>query len=174
MDTQTDIDKDRWEILWAVQKSQRYHSRRNAFFDRWNKATAFVGVLAGSAVIAALADQVPKALAVAGGVLVVVMSGVDLVVGTSQMAHRHGDLRRRFCELEADISRDPSPTESTVAEWRARRLTIEAEEPAIYVALDLLCENELARAYGHLSATPRVTLPWYKVMTAQFIPWPNS
>lgn len=174
MDIQTDTSTDRWNILWAVQKSQRYHSRRNAFFDRWNKATAFVGVLAGSAVIAALAEQAPKALAVAGGVLVVVMSGIDLVVGTSQMAHRHSDLRRRFCELEADISRELSPGESTIAEWQARRLAIEAEEPPTYVALDLLCENELARAYEHLQDVPRATVPWYKVMTAQFILWPNS
>lgn len=102
------------------------------------------------------------------------MSGIDLVVGTGQMARQHNDLRRRFCELEADLVRDLSPTEATVAGWQARRLTIESDEPPTYVALDLLCENELARAYEHLKARPRASVPWYKVITAQFILWPNS
>lgn len=104
----------------------------------------------------------------------VVMSGVDLVVGTGQMARQHNDLRRRFCELEADITYDLAPNESTIASWQAKRLTIESDEPPTYVALDLLCENELARAYEHLSAKPRAMVPWYKAVTAQFILWPNS
>jgi hypothetical protein len=174
MDTPRDLNKDRWDVLWAAQRSQRYHARRNVFFDRWNKCTAFIGVLGGSAVIASLAQHAPAWLAAAGGLLVVVMSGIDLVVGTGEMARKHNDLRRRFCELEASLARDTSPTESTIADWQATRLAIEADEPPIFVALDLLCENELARAYEHLRDQPRVAIPWYKVMTAQFILWPNS
>lgn len=174
MDMQPDIKKDRWDVLWAVQKSQRYHARRHAFFDRWNKSTAFVGVLGGSAVIASMAQHAPPWLAAAGGLLVVVMSGLDLVVGTGHMARQHNDLRRRFCEMEADIARDPEPGAPTVAAWQARRLAIEADEPPTYVALDLLCENELARSYAHTSTKPRAILPWYKVITAQFVLWADS
>lgn len=163
-----------WDLLWAVQRSQRYHSRRRAFFERWNKATAFVGVVGGSAVFAALGHYAPPALATVGAAMVVVMSGIDLVAGTANMARRHDDLRRRFCELEADMTRDLQPSAATVAQWRAQRLAIESDEPATYVALDVLCENELARAYRHLQDQPRYPLPWYQRLTAQLLRWENA
>lgn len=174
MDSQPTATNHAWEVLWAVQRSQRYHARRSAFFHRWNKATAFVSLVGGSAVFAALGEIAPAGLAIVGATVVVVMSGIDLVVGTADMARQHNDLRRQFCALEADITQVLSPGAEQVASWRARRLAIEAEEPAIYVALDVLCENELARSYRHLKDQPAHPLRWYQRWSAHLLRWENA
>lgn len=169
------LKQSRWELLWAVQKSQRYHSRRSAFFDRWNKATAFAGLLGGTAVVASLGDKAPDWLALAGGVAVAVLSGIDLVVGTSEMARRHNDLRRRFCELESVMQRQPDADAAKLAEWKAERLSIESDEPPSYVALDILCENELIRASAHLDNTQHLhKLGPLQRATAQILRWDNA
>lgn len=174
MEMTAEVKKDRWHVLWAAQRSQRYHSRRSAFYARWNKATSFVSILAGSSFVLSIADHVPNWVGFVAAGVVVVMSGVDLVASTAEMAHKHIDLRRRFCELEKEITQELQPTEAKVSSWQAQRLAIEADEPPTYVALDLLCENELTRTYAHLIEKQPIKVPWYKVATAQILLWPNA
>jgi len=168
---------ERWNLLWAIQRSQRYHSRRSSFFSRWNKLTSFIGVVGGSAVFASVNTAVPGWVATIGAVVVVLLSGADLVVGTSDMARNHNDLRRRFCELEADIvSREiGSITGAEIAGWKGRRLSIESDEPPTYVALNVLCEIELRRAYGMdlLKDSENKLSPW-RHFTAHLFIWENS
>lgn len=168
------IKTERWDVLWAVQRSQRYHSRRSAFYARWNKLTAFAGVVGGSAVFASVGQALPAWVATAGAGAVVILSGADLVAGTSEMARKHNDFRRRFCELEADILGKEIATLEDISEWKARRLAIESDEPPTYVALDILCENELMRTYSHLKEQAPHRLPWYKRATAHFLIWENA
>lgn len=167
------IKTERWELLWATQRSQRYHSRRTSFFGRWNKLTAFTGVIGGSAVFASVGNQMPW-LATIGAAAVVVISGADLVIGTSEMSRMHNDLRRRFCELEAAIVSTVTTTESDIAKWKAQRIAIESDEPPTHVALNLLCDNELSRSYGHLSGHQEHAVPWYKKLTAHFLIWEDA
>lgn len=174
MDMTPEIKKARWEVLWGAQRSQRYHSRRSMFFDRWNKATAFVGVIGGSSVVASLGKLFPPDVGLFAAAIVTVMSGIDLVAGTAEMARKHNDLRKRFCELESKMLGELSPSDDSIAKWRAERLAIESDEPPIYVALDLLCYNELARSYGHMQDVPPQKLGWFKTITAQLLPWPNA
>ncbi|QEE24498.1 hypothetical protein CS053_08285 [Rhodanobacter glycinis] len=174
METKSPIDVARWDLLWGVQRSQRYHARRSAFFDRWNKATALVGILAGSAVMATLGAYLPHWIAIAGALAIIIMSGVDLVAGAAEMARRHDSLRRRYCELEALIAANPHPRDVQLAEWQAGRLRIESDEPPTYVALDILCDNELARAYRHLHDRPPHRLPLVVRLTAQLVRWENA
>lgn len=175
MDTTNDpLKAPRWALLWAVQKSQRYHGRRSVFFDRLNKTTSLVGLLGGTAVVASLGETAPAWVALAGALAVAVLSGLDLVVGTSEMARRHNDLRRRFCELEAEMQAKPHVDEMLLSAWKSKRLAIESDEPPSYVALDILCDNELRRAYGHLASEPPHPLPWLQRATAQFLRWENA
>lgn len=174
MDMTPEIKNARWDVLWAAQRSQRYHSRRSMFFDRWNKATALVGVVGGSSVVASLGNLFPPHVALFAAAIVTVMSGVDLVAGTAEMARKHNDLRKRFCELESKILSEPAPSDNSIVKWKAERLAIESDEPPIYVALDVLCYNELARSYGHMQGVPPQKLGWFKTITAQLLPWPNA
>lgn len=168
------VHTERWNALWSVQRSQRYHARRSAFFDRWSKLTAATGVIGGSAVFASLSEHVPGAIAVAGASMVVVMSSLDLVVGTAQMARSHHDLRRRYCLLEAQMQAKDDATEREVGRWKSERLAIEADEPPTYVALNVLCDNELIRAYPHTFGQASHHLPWYQRWTAHWWRWENA
>lgn len=171
-----DIAHDHWNLLWGVQRSIRYHARREAFFTRWNRVTLLAAVLGGSSVFAAMGTRVPWWLALAGATLVVVLTGIDLVVGTNTMTGRHQDLRRRFADLEAELRAQPvdTVTAAQLDAWTARRIRIEADEPPAFVALDLLCENELARSYKHLADKPRVRVPRWHALTAQWCRWQND
>jgi hypothetical protein len=174
MTTKREIRDSRWEILWAAQRSQRYHSRRVGFFTRWNKLTAFAGVVGGSAALSAIFGYASQPIGKIAALLIVVLSGIDLVVGTAEMARRHNDLRRRFCELEADIAQSLAPGESDIAKWKSQRLTIESDEPPKYAALDILCENELLRAHDHTKDTPPHQIGWIKSLTAHLWRWENA
>lgn len=163
-----DLITVRWNLLWAVQKSARYHARRQGFFDRWRMVTTGSSVLFGSVAAANVVSQGGAAFTLAAALVITVLSTVDLVAGTTTTARLHSDLRRRFLEIEGQIRCAPNPSQPDVDRWTLERLRIEAEEPPVYVGLDLLCENEMARAHGH---PPRVTLkPWPR-LTAHWFRW---
>ncbi|WP_367345713.1 hypothetical protein [Stenotrophomonas bentonitica] len=164
------------KLLWSVQRSQRYHARRSSFFSRWNKATAFAGIVGGSAVFASLGKALPGEVATLAAAGVVLISGADLVIGAADMARKHNDLKRRFCELEAEVVGVAEPTVSDLNKWKSLRVTIESDEPPTHVALDVLCENELIRstyeadrAKGYLHP-----VPIWKRATAHFFTWENT
>lgn len=167
------MDEGQWEVLWAARCSQRYHSRRRAFFERWHRCTAVVTLVVGAALLAWVGDLLPDigAEIVATGAF---LSAADLVVGTAGMACKHDALRRRFCELEAQIVAVAEPTAKQVGSWRQQRLAIEADEPPTYVALNALCENEQRRATRSAAGEELVAVPWYKRATANWVRWENT
>lgn len=159
---------ERHGLLWAIQRSSRYHARRQAFFERWRRVTAGIGIIFGSAAAADLLKGGGNSIALAAGIIVAISSAVDLVVGTADMAWQHRELRRKFISLEAEILRSPEePAESLIHHWQEERLSAEADEPPKYVALDLLCENEMSRAQGNgdrviLFRWERLTAHWWR------------
>lgn len=93
------------------------------------------------------------------------------------MARNHNDLRRRFCELEADIVSCTSANLNAdkIGAWKGRRLSIESDEPPTYVALNVLCDIELRRAHGlDLLTDGANKLPAWKRRTAHLFIWENS
>lgn len=165
-----DADQQRWGTLWAVERSARYHDRRRAFFDFWHRLTAGLSLIFASAAAATLLNATGHSVALGAAFIVAVLSAVDLVVGTAERARKHDDLRRRFIGLLRCIQSDEDLVPETLAAWADERLSIELDEPPIYRALDLLCENELAVAK---SLPPRVHLTRFERLTAQWVRWEN-
>lgn len=164
-----DLATARWNLLWATQKSARYHARRQGFFDRWRMMTAGASVLLGSAAAVDLLGRGGLIVTLVSVLVVTALSTVDLIVGTSTAARLHSDLRRRFLELEIEIRCASEPiSKQGIDEWTRSRLRIEADEPPVYVALDLLCENEMARAHGK---PPRARISRWATATAQWFRW---
>lgn len=163
-------------ILWSIQRSQRYHARRSSFFSRWNKSTAFAGIVGGSAVFASLGEALPAFVATAAAAAVVLISGADLVIGAADMARKHNDLRRRFCELEAEIVGIDSPQPADLSRWRSMRVSIEIDEPPTHVALNVLCDNELIRSRYEAERATELVHPigTWKRLTAHFFIWENT
>lgn len=165
-----DAYAQRWNMLWSVQRSIRYHARREVFFDRWHKLTAGASLLFASAAVADLLRGAGHWGAVAAALIVAVLSAADLIVGTMQMSHRHLTLRQRFIDLERRVRAQPDADAAMVQQWVDERLRIERDEPPIYIALDLMCENEQAQA----TAEPRYfRLNWWQRITANWLHWPN-
>lgn len=164
-----DTYEARHNLLWSVQRSARYHARRQAFFDRWRRITAGIGVIFGSAAAADLLNGGGHLVAVIASFLVAAASALDLVVGTADMAWQHRELRSRFLTLLCSIQRsNDEPSEEDIYRWQEERLSIEKDEPPIYVGVDLLCENEMARAHD---MDDRATLTPWEVFTAHWLRW---
>lgn len=175
----TDTDKvegDLHDLIFYIQRCIRYHMRRTAFFMRWGRFTAFVGVIFGSAAVATLLSGLPSAVIAMCALLVTLASAVDLVVGTGQRTWLHNDLRRRYLGIEAEVVGNSKPTASMIRQMQARIRHIEADEPPTLEALALLARNDVIRAiYPKEEADMHISyLPWYKRTTAQWIDWDTS
>ena len=141
-----DLADDEWTahegLLNDVRRSVRYHDRREMFFARANRLATGASLMFGSGAMFTVKSEYPM-IAVACGLAVVAVSTFNLVVGASDTARRHADLKRRFIDLEARMIIGPIDRDAIVR-WQADRLRIEADEPPIMRNLDRLCRNELA------------------------------
>lgn len=167
----------RYHVLFAARESVRYHDRRVAHFEWLHRLTDLLTILLAGIVAMELLgakEELPPVhwftKIVAG--LGALMSAFDLLVGFARSADLHRSLKRRFIELEKRCIGD-FDAEAMVQE----RLTIEADEPPIYRALQLLCTRELAIA-ENIDPTDYpagyVTLPWYMRSTANWLHWPDA
>ena len=160
-DFQDDFD----DLLFHVDVSIRYHSRRRRSFENIQQAALFVGFLfATQAVDQALTkiDSIwlPYVLGVVGAAFV----GLTIVYRVGAKANDHNDLKRQFIRLQEDMELSrPDVTAQKIAQWRARRIAIEASEPPINRLVHALCYNELVRSKpsAKLPAKRFVQVQWY-------------
>jgi hypothetical protein len=158
----------------GVQRSIRYHARRQRFFEFWNSLTNAAGIILGAATVVALTGKWlpwPEVLRVVFPVVITILSTLNLVWGTTRRAREHNDLYRRFVALEARVRGATSIDETMVRSLRAERLAIEADEPPTMFALDVLCHNEVVRAVG---ADDYYEVGFWYRWTAQFLAFPNA
>ncbi|WP_230951216.1 hypothetical protein [Xylella fastidiosa] len=90
------------------------------------------------------------------------------------MTSLYNGLRRRFSQLGSGIVKHPQARQEQIAAWVKQRLEIEGDEPPIFVALGILCENQVTRSYAHLKDHPSHKLHWFKRVTAQWLTWVNA
>lgn len=145
-----------YEQLFGVRRSVRYHQRRRSYFESWHGCIAALQVVTGSSAVAALLAE-GAALNAIGIYLTAVpplLAAIDLVFGTTRRATLHAGLGRQFSQLEADMVAHEddreSVTQEALADFKKRRLTIEADEPPKLRVVDLLSHNDLVRGtYTH-------------------------
>lgn len=162
-------NKSRHDLLFSVRRSIRYHDRRLNFYEVMHRLVLLSALILSSASIAAFAaefaahwSQWVKLLPPA---LVSILTGADLVIGTTSKARLHDHLKRRFIDLECQIEQAGNEyDESTVAEWTNSRLRIEAEEPPILRVLDILCHNEQVRAMGYPKGEEYIVGFWSRLL----------
>jgi hypothetical protein len=169
-------DPDTHALLFGIQRSQRYHDRRVAHYELLHRITNVCAVLLSGIVLFELVGATApadfklyvKLLAGVGALA----AAFDVVIGFSRNADLHRDLKRKFSTLEADME---VGSVATIAEARAKRLIIEADEPSKFYALDLLAHNELCIALGHKwgdNPCRLVRVNWFKRLTANWFHWP--
>lgn len=165
------------ELSFYVQRNIRYHMRRGAFFLRWGRFTAFIGIIFGSAALTSLIAGASPFLTGAAALLVTAASAIDLVVGTGQRAWLHNDLRKRYLDIEAELlADDPASQASKIRSYKSRIRKIEADEPPTLPALEILARNDVIRAtYPKEEADQYVSqIGWFKRATAQWFDWDTS
>lgn len=159
---------DAHDLIFGIRRSIRYHNKRRMFFDRLNKINLFLSAISATAVVATVIGGAPKYVQVIFSGLVVIFSTLDLVVGSPQMARLHSDLYRLFVELEREmVLAGENLSDDQLSLFAAKRLEIEAKEPSVMTALNLLCHNELARAEGY-GKEYMADVPQWKAWLSQF------
>lgn len=173
--TDNDIATEIHELEFYVQRNVRYHMRRGAFFLRWSRFTAFVGVVFGSATVTSLITSSSAVIVGGSALLVTLASAVDLVVGTGQRAWLHNDLRKRYLDIESELL-GATPDAKTLREMKSKIRRIEADEPPTLPALELLARDDVIRSmYPKEQADQYVSkLHWFKRTTAQWFDWDTS
>ncbi len=157
--------KEHFDLLFDVRRSIRYHSKRQAFYERVDRLSDFFLLILGSGTVA-LVLQDCQEWATAAGFLVAVFSSMRLVYSYGVMAGRHARFVRDFTQLEKRLCADDS--DATVAAVTQERLELEATEPPVMRALDTICHNELLVAMGLDSHDQRVSVTRFERLTANF------
>lgn len=144
----SELNDAQYGLLFDVRRSIRYHDRRRAFFEGMHRFTNVLTIILAGGVLFELAGTGSPALWLQGvGLFAAILAAFDMVVGYAARANQHTDLRARFVELEIDIL-SGGLEEGAWRQHQVKRLKIEADEPPIYRALDLLCRNEQLIAQG--------------------------
>lgn len=153
-------------LLFEIRRSVRYHTARRRFFERMHHLTTASALIFGSVAAFTVLSEVGPYYTLAAAGVVTLLSAIDLVAGSPVKARQHHDLARRFIELERIITTADVPSSGKIDQWRAERLTIEAEEPPTKKVLDAIAHNELLRAMGY-DESHQLNITWYQRLCAQ-------
>ncbi|MDP3251309.1 MAG: hypothetical protein Q8M77_05300 [Hydrogenophaga sp.] len=147
-----DLRCELWHRLWIA---YRYHRRREAWFDRLDKATTAISVLLGATILAkAVDDWLPFAASVIAG-----LGFLALVFNYSSRRVLHNELAVKLMLLIADIEGLPANdlTMEQVATWKKRYAAeVSTKEPPTLKALAMHCEYEQAVAVANPKLPPKV------------------
>lgn len=150
-------------LNFGVEKSIRYHQRRQAHYGRLQKLIAFGIIVSGSAAFVQISTH-PEWF----GLVAAALGALDFVVGFSLKAREHAVLHKRFADLAGEMRSAPNPSEEQVRRWELRRLDIETEEPQVHYALEAWCDNEVSRAWGW-DQEGLIPMTWWQRLTMDWV-----
>ncbi len=164
----SDISDEMWSLLFGIRRSIRYHDRRVRFYDFLHTSGTATALIFGSAAVVGIISthEYGKNVGIICAALVSIFAAFDLVFGFARKAWLHADLKRKFVVLETELIKNHSDDE--LGNYQSQRLLIEADEPPIMRALDILCHNELVQAEGIDDIKP---LNFFKRHTASLLVW---
>lgn len=171
------LDHVKYQLLFDVRRSIRYHDRRRMFYERLHHITGFVTILMAGSVLFDLGENVNRTWwLVTLSIFAAILAATDMVIGYSRRASLHTTLRGKFADLEIDMLAGSIEDDAWQEHYR-KRLIIEKDEPAVYKVLDLLCHNELLLADGHLhkdkESSDFVEINLWRRWTSQWCHWAN-
>ena len=162
--TSDQIHEQHYKLLFAARRSVRYHMHRQRFLDRISKwGSALTAIFGSATVMSLLADQGEGDRSQYVAAATAVFAALELVFGPARSARYHNELAREFIALEQEALRvgSTSTTAESLLGLQIRRLDIEAKEPPIYRVLDVICNDEVAKAFGH-PEEHRSNVTWFQ------------
>jgi len=147
-----DLPKQIKDLMFNIERSIRYHSRRQAFFEMFDAVVNTSNLILGSgAVLALISDRVENWVLGILSAIVAIVSFVNLTMRSAERSALHSQLKQRFMGLLKRIKRldhNASDCAALLRKCEEKRLDIEREEPPIYRMVDILAHNEQCRAQG--------------------------
>ncbi len=160
------MESDLHELTCRIRRSIRYHRTRERFFRRWASAIAFISLVSGFSIVAAILAEVQGYFALTAGAVVAFTQAAEMAFGISAKASTHNGLAVEFAALEAAMARVPDHDEAACRRFLEDTLRIEMREPPIKRYLDLICHNQVARAMGSDDVE---SLIWWQRWFAQYL-----
>lgn len=141
-------------------RSTRYHLHRVRFFGFWASALAAFALGAGVAAVVAILSAAHVEGALPFALLALAAQLVSLLVRPVKKAARHRALANDHIALERRIVREGPALD--LVRVRDQLLQIEAREPPVYRAVDIIAHNQIASAEGRGEDVCRLT-PWERI-----------
>ncbi len=151
---------------FLIQKSIRYHSHRNRFFDNIYNTIITVSAISGTTACALLfgGDKSEHAKWITG--IAAFATTLDLVFSFNKKATAHWLLKNQFIDLLIDYENTAEDNNAEIKKIVCKRMEIEKNEPLILKVLDTHCFNEQCIANGDNDYIH--TICWLKLVTKQF------
>ena len=147
MDVNSLFKDKRYDLLFRLAFSARYHQRRESFYEFWDKFAKAIAVIGGAAAISTLLDRWHPDIKTWIAAVITFTSTLSLVFGLSQKARLHLELRRRYGLLESRLISLADGDMESLKKIESEISLIESDEPPILATLVQLCQNEVARAW---------------------------
>lgn len=139
-------DGDYYDASFGIHKCRRYHAKLRDFYQGAYNYTTAANAFGASGAFFAILGSLTVVAAILSG-LVALASLFDSIFKYENRARCHNDLCGRFTRLAAELEKLPETPEN-LADIRAKRLLIEADEPSEKRLVDLMASNDEARARG--------------------------
>ena len=140
------------DFSFQVERSIRYHARRQAFYESFDTIVNALNLILGSgAVISLISDQFEDWFAGVLAALVAIVSFINLAMRSAEKGSLHSQLKQRHNDLLKRVRKlDPAALNFDRAYSRCedQLLDIERDEPPINRLVDLMSHNELALSQG--------------------------
>lgn len=138
------------DCLYNIRLGIRYHMRRQAFFERWNRVTGVLSLVGGATAVATMATpEVARSFAA----LIAVAQSIDLLVDTRKLTDLHRDLKRRYTLLEPELLDTTALNEQQYRGIQEKIKSIEIDEPPLRCAVMDIVQNETLIVSGYTEAT---------------------
>lgn len=137
-----------FDVRFAALRNAHYHMSRQAWFDGLNRVFSFAIILSGTA-LAWQVSQQKEFVGIAVAVATTVIGALQLVFDLGGQARTHEFLKKRYYEVVQEIEKLESPATSDKSRLKSQLLSLSAEEPPVYRALDATAHNQIVDSiYG--------------------------
>jgi hypothetical protein len=141
-------DRDRWDLYFDLERTLRYHRKRQGFFENMQVAFSIASAVAGTAAFLSVKTWIAVHWAQSLTFVVAFLAIVALVTRPSERARKHADLFDKFTDLLKEATVPKALSETELHGLNAKRKDLEKTEPKHSRALNAVCYDETALALG--------------------------
>ena len=147
-------------LRFDIERSARYHERRQASLEFRHNFTLVLTVVLGSASAAAFLAKTDWSYIPA--LILTILTTIDLVMGTTGQIRAHANLRQKFLLLRVECMGGCADDE--IDELERKKALIDAEEPPVHETVNVEAHNDTARAHDVML----YKIPWWLSIPGRF------